>query len=87
MTAEITCREFIEFLDAFCEGSLEADTRAMFESHLEVCRACREYLEEYRTVVRLTRALGVPTNTLVCHEAAPPNVIEAVRRAISKHPR
>lgn len=51
----MTCRDLYGFLDAFLEGSLEAATRADFERHLLRCRACRRYLDSYRTTIALAR--------------------------------
>lgn len=52
----MTCRELYGFLDAFLDGRLEASTLADFEGHLARCRACRRYLDSYRTTIALARA-------------------------------
>ena len=49
----MTCRELIDFLDAYVDRSLPADQFVAFEQHLSVCRHCREYLDSYRKTIRL----------------------------------
>jgi len=84
MPESLTCRSFIEFLDAYLDGSLAADRRATFEEHLALCSHCRAYLNEYRATVALARALGRPVDSIVDHTQAPPIVMEAVRKALEK---
>ena len=33
----ISCREVVELVTTYLDGSLDADTRARFEAHLELC--------------------------------------------------
>ena len=60
MPESITCREFIEFLDAYIDGSVTPERKTAFEAHLAECSHCRAYLDEYRATVRLARSLGTP---------------------------
>lgn len=53
---DLTCREFIQFLDEYISGAQPADVRSRFESHLEACQHCRDYLRTYRQTVELARA-------------------------------
>ena len=54
----VTCRELIELIAEYLEGTLDADTRALFERHLANCPSCREYLSSYRvTMVLANEAL------------------------------
>lgn len=84
MPEPLTCREFIEFLDAYCDDTLAAARRAEFEEHLGECRACRAYLEEYRATVRLARSLGQPMGDRGNLNHAPEQVIEAARKAMGR---
>lgn len=52
----ITCRELYGFLDDFLEGSLDLPTRAAFQAHLAMCRACRRYLRTYEAALAAARA-------------------------------
>ena len=56
---DLTCRELVELVTDYLEDGLPAHERARFEAHLEECEACRAYVDQMRTTVRLTRAAGV----------------------------
>jgi len=84
MADPLTCKDFIAFLDAYCDETLEPGRRAEFDRHLGECAHCRAYLDEYRATVRLARSLGKPTDTALNPKEAPRNVIDAVRRALGK---
>jgi anti-sigma factor RsiW len=58
LASELSCRDFVEFLDDYLEGGLEPARRAVFERHLAVCRDCVAYLDSYREVVRLAALSG-----------------------------
>lgn len=49
----LTCKEFIDFLGEFREGSLPRLQRARFEAHLRACPDCRAYLASYARAVEL----------------------------------
>ena len=59
-TDELTCRELVELVTEYLEGSLLADERLRFEQHLENCPYCQSYLEQMRQVISL---LGQITET------------------------
>lgn len=84
MPESVTCREFIDCLDAYLDGTLVPTRRAVLEEHLAACTHCRAYLNEYRATVALARSLGKPAESVVNHTQAPPTVLEAVHRAIAK---
>jgi len=52
---DLTCRELVELVTDYLEDSLPAQERARFDTHLEQCEACRAYVDQMRTTVRLTR--------------------------------
>ena len=54
----ITCRELIDFLMDYLDGTLPAGERALFEEHLRVCPPCVDFLNMYRTTIQLERAAG-----------------------------
>lgn len=77
MEQELTCKEFIEFLDDYVSDGLAAEARAEFERHLEICPPCVDYLNTYSTTIRLSRA-GAAADA----EKLPANVPEELLRAI-----
>lgn len=72
----ITCRELIDFLADYLDGTLAPAMRHEFERHLKVCPSCVNYLESYRQTVSLGKTLAAPD------EAAPPSVPHTLVRAI-----
>lgn len=59
MTArELTCRELVELVTDYLEGSLPRRERKRFEQHIAKCRWCTAYLHQMREVIR---TLGVLT--------------------------
>lgn len=67
--SQLTCRDFLELLLQYVEGETSAELAARCEQHLELCRACREYLASYQETRRLSRAAadeadGVPEDLL-----------------------
>ena len=57
--AGISCRELVELVTDYLEGSLDAGMRERMETHLRTCHGCREYVEEMRTTVRLVAVAQV----------------------------
>jgi predicted anti-sigma-YlaC factor YlaD len=49
---KLTCRACAEFLADYLSGELEVEVRASFEVHLDRCRNCRTYLEQYAAVIK-----------------------------------
>jgi predicted anti-sigma-YlaC factor YlaD len=56
-TVELSCREMVELVTGYLEGSMNAPDRVRFEEHLRNCDGCANYLEQMRTTVRLTGTL------------------------------
>lgn len=55
MTALITCRELVEFLNDYLAGELPPEGQAEVEFHLARCLSCVAYMKSYRESVRLGR--------------------------------
>lgn len=51
-----SCKECIDFLIDYLEGTLPAAKRAEFELHLELCPPCHRYLTQYQATIRLGQA-------------------------------
>ena len=54
MEAEMTCKELVELVTEYLEGTLPNDTRQRMENHLSGCDGCTHYLEQMRQMIRLT---------------------------------
>jgi anti-sigma factor RsiW len=52
------CRQFVEDVTAYLEGTLPDDVTRVVEEHLADCPHCREYLAQMRRTISLTRAVG-----------------------------
>ncbi len=44
----MVCREVVEAVTDYLEGTMSGRDRARFEAHLEGCPHCREYLAQMR---------------------------------------
>lgn len=53
--SKMTCRACADFLVDYLDGQLDPDVRATFETHLEKCRNCRTYLDQYAAVIKAGR--------------------------------
>ena len=54
---KLTCRELVELVTEYLDGSLSRRDRARFEAHLDGCTNCTEYVEQFRETIRLTGTL------------------------------
>jgi anti-sigma factor RsiW len=50
----LTCREVIELLSDYVEGSLSSDDLRRVDEHLALCDGCATYLEQIRETIRLS---------------------------------
>ena len=71
----LTCREMVDFMSDYLDGSLEPGTRAAFDAHLRLCPDCVAYLGSFAETLRLARG---------CRDddPVPADVPEALVRAI-----
>jgi len=74
----ITCRELLEFLAEYLDGSLPEPERAVFEEHLRVCPPCVEYLKTYRATIQLGKG------ACAGERAFPSPIPEELKKAILK---
>jgi anti-sigma factor RsiW len=54
----LVCREMVELMTEYLEGTLSASDRARFEAHLGRCDGCTEYLAQLRAQVRMAGRLS-----------------------------
>lgn len=55
--ADLTCKELVELVTDFLEGSLSRRDRRRFEKHIAACVNCSEYVVQFRETIRLTGTL------------------------------
>jgi anti-sigma factor RsiW len=55
MPSEMACKELVELVTEYLEGTLSPFDRKRFEDHLKDCDPCTTYLEQMRQTIR---ALG-----------------------------
>ena len=54
MDDEMTCKELVELVTEYLEGTLSEALRTKMEDHLSRCDGCSNYLEQMRQTIRLT---------------------------------
>ncbi len=54
---ELTCKEMVELVTEYLEGTLSPADKQRFEAHLAGCDGCTTYLEQMRQTIRLTGRL------------------------------
>lgn len=79
----MTCREVIEFMMAYDDKELSAEVRAEFDRHMGVCRACRNFMDNYRKTIALGKA-AFADESADARTVVPPDLLKAIRAAI--HP-
>jgi len=58
------CEKVNEFLADYVEGTLDEKMKAQFEEHMNMCKCCDHYLDQYRQTIDLTKQVdevAVPT--------------------------
>jgi anti-sigma factor RsiW len=54
----LTCKEFVEVITEYLDGTLPPAEVARIDGHLAGCTGCRAYLSQMRQTVRVAGALG-----------------------------
>ena len=54
----LQCREIVEIVTDYLEGSLDLEARMGLEEHLAACPPCRDYLEQMRQTIELAQRLS-----------------------------
>ena len=57
---EVTCRQFVELITDYLEGTLPARTLSHVEEHLVMCDWCVTYLEQMDATIASLAALSDP---------------------------
>jgi anti-sigma factor RsiW len=56
----LTCREVVELVTDYLDGTLPAGAAAGVRAHLEECAGCEAYVEQLRQTVRALAAAPLP---------------------------
>jgi predicted anti-sigma-YlaC factor YlaD len=62
---EFTCKEMVEVMTEYLDGTLAPADHARFEAHLAGCRGCRAYLGQVRRTIGLLGTLKPETDAPV----------------------
>ena len=54
---ELSCRELVELVTDYVEGTLDRRSRRRFDRHIAGCPHCTEYLAQMRETIRITGTL------------------------------
>jgi anti-sigma factor RsiW len=57
MGRDLTCKELVELITGYLDGSLRGRQRRRFESHLAGCDGCTRYMQQMRATIRATGML------------------------------
>jgi hypothetical protein len=52
LAGRMTCREFVEIITDYLEGTMSLGARIRFHLHLGLCLGCRIYLKQMRQTIR-----------------------------------
>jgi anti-sigma factor RsiW len=77
LSHDVTCRDFVDVLDAYLSGSLDQGKTAAFNEHLAACPSCVAYMKTYQASIRLGKAVLTRSD-----ESLPEDVPEALVQAI-----
>jgi anti-sigma factor RsiW len=80
---EITCREFVEFLDDYLSRGLADGARTAFDAHLAACPSCVAYMKTYEATVRAGKAVLASRESSVPADV-PEELVRAVLAACRK---
>jgi anti-sigma factor RsiW len=65
----LACREFVELVSDYLEGTLPPDVRARVDAHLAECDACTGYLEDVRMIATTLPTIELPETDPATHAA------------------
>jgi anti-sigma factor RsiW len=78
----MTCRQLIDFIEAYLEGELPPLKAAAFKLHLVVCSDCRAYLATYKRTIEMSKLAMAPDEPVPSE--VPTELIKAIRDSMSK---
>jgi anti-sigma factor RsiW len=57
----VSCKELVELVTDYLEGTLPPEERSRFDEHLAICPGCVTYVEQMRSTIDATGALREDT--------------------------
>jgi anti-sigma factor RsiW len=57
MGRDLTCKELVELVTGYLDGSLRGRRRRRFEAHLDACDGCTRFLRQMEATIRVTGTL------------------------------
>lgn len=57
MGRDLTCKELVELVTGYLDGSVRGRRRRRFEVHLAGCDGCTRYLRQMEATIRMTGTL------------------------------
>ena len=73
---DLVCRQAVELVTGYLEGTLSGRARRRFEAHLAGCPHCTEYLAQMRETISLTGRLEPEDLTLQARD----EIVDLYRR-------
>jgi anti-sigma factor RsiW len=73
----IICQQWVEMVTDYLEGTLPRALQAAADRHLASCPHCREYLEQMRRTITVSRRLH--------EEDVPGDVVDALAAAFAEY--
>lgn len=55
---DLTCRELVELVSDYIEGTLDPSARRRFEDHVLICDGCGAYLDQMRRTLEIVGSLS-----------------------------
>ncbi len=53
-----TCEELVALVTDYFEGALNESERVRFDAHLDLCKGCRNHLEQVKSTVAVLNRIG-----------------------------
>jgi anti-sigma factor RsiW len=75
----VVCQEWVEMVTDYLEGALPPRLQKAVTEHLAACPHCREYLEQMRRTIAVSRQLPA--------DDVPADVVDALARAFADYRR
>ena len=74
----MTCEVFEGFIDDYLDGALTGRQKFIFETHIKLCRECRDYLKEYASGIYLAKRQATHDLSRVDMDNVPSDLIDAI---------
>ena len=56
-SADLTCQKLVEDITGYVEGTMPDDERRRFDEHLDLCRGCRNYIDQMHATIKAVGSL------------------------------